>query len=211
VTKDEAGQKITNMGGQMHLMLPETACLACRGALNRKAVAEELMDEEHRAVYRQYGYVLGDEIIQPQVIQLNGVIVNHALNEFINLFTAFKAHHSYLVYDALQPRLLTISVRNAPGCLHCNVAGIGDAQPVWDSPSQAPPAEERTPTAPLHSENVPIHPPVSERTAVSVPAGAEHTITVSSHNTPNHRVWRFKPGGIKKWRNPFRTTQTSGT
>jgi hypothetical protein len=210
VTQDGAVQKITNMGGQIHLMLPESACLTCRGALDRQAAGRELMDEEHRAVYRQQGYVIGDEIIQPQVIQLNGAIVSHALTEFINLFTSFKEYHSYLVYDALQPGFLAISVKTAPGCLHCNVAGIGDAQPVWDSPPQAPPAVERTPATQSHNGNVPIHPPVPERNPGRVTAGAEHTTPVPSHKTPKHRVWRFHQGGIKKWLNPFRTTQTSG-
>jgi hypothetical protein len=199
VTQEAAGQKITHMGGQMHLILPETACLACRGGLDREAAGRELMDEEHRAVYRQQGYVIGDEIIQPQVIQLNGVIVNQALNEFINLFAAFKEHQPFLHYDALQPGFLAISVKNVPGCMHCSVAGIGDAQPVWGSTPQEPPSEERIPaTQPLHNGNATIQPPVPELNAGILTVVAEHNTDVSSQETAKHRFWRFRQGGISK-------------
>jgi hypothetical protein len=139
--------KITNMGGQVHIMLPETPCLDCRGALNREAAGRELMDEDQRAVYRQQGYVIGDEIIQPQVIQLNGLIANQALNECISLFTAFKEFQPYLLYDALKPGFLAITVKQAPACMHCHVAGSGDAEPVWVSTPQEPRPSAPTPAS----------------------------------------------------------------
>jgi molybdopterin-synthase adenylyltransferase len=207
VTQDGEDQKITHMGGQVHLMLPDTPCLTCRGAVDRTAAAEELLDEDQRAVYRQRGYVIGDEITQPQVVQLNGLIVNLAVTEFINLFTAFKESQPYLVYDALKPGILAIAVKTAPGCLHCSVAGSGDAEPVWGSTPHPLPLREATPvTHPLHNGNTPIHPSVPDQDAGIITA--EHTPAVSSNETPKHRLWRLRPGGMSKWVNPFRTTPT---
>jgi len=109
MSQEADGQKITTMGGQVHIMLSDAPCLDCRSAVDRTAAAEELMPEEDRAVARQAGYVSGDEIIQPQVVQLNGAIVNQAVNECLNLFTPFKEHQEYLLYDALKPGALRVS------------------------------------------------------------------------------------------------------
>ena len=197
VTKEGTTHKITNMGGQVHIMLPDAPCLDCRGALDRTAAADELMDEDERAERRRRGYVIGDEIIQPQVVQLNGEIVNHALHECLNLFTAFKEYQPYLVYDALKPGFLVIAVKSAPWCLDCSVAGLGDAEPVWSS--TPPSSSQDTPaTQPLHKVSATIQSPVPALTAGSVTAGAEHNIDVSSQETVKHRFWRFRQGGNSK-------------
>jgi hypothetical protein len=122
-------QRITAMGGQVHLLLPDSPCLDCREALNRERAGQELLTEDQKALYRARGYVLGDEVVQPQVIQLNGVVANQAVTEFINLFAAFKPYQPYLVYDALKPGFLAVAVEQVPGCLPCSRRGSGDSQP----------------------------------------------------------------------------------
>jgi molybdopterin/thiamine biosynthesis adenylyltransferase len=202
VTQDGTDQKITTMGGQVHIMLPDTPCLDCRSAVDRTAAAEELLPEDELAEQRQRGYVIGDEIIQPQVVQINGAIVNLAVNECINLFSSFKEYQPYLVYDALKPEYLAVSVKHRATCLPCHVAGIGDAQPVW----------ERTPPPPAS------HPVPNGHVAIQQPglnvgivtAVAEHTTDVSSQETPTHRFWKLRLGGMSKWLNLFRTTPTPG-
>jgi hypothetical protein len=193
VIQNGEGKKITHMGGQVHLMLPDMPCLECRGALDREAASRELMDEDQRAVYRQRGYVVGDEIIQPQVVQLNGLIVNLALNECMNLFTSFKEYQPYLVYDALKPGVLAISVKSVPGCLHCSVAGLGDAQPVWGSTPQPLPLREAIPAPqPLHTRSVAIQPPAPEPVSRIGTDDAEHSMAMSSNETSKRRLWRFR-------------------
>jgi hypothetical protein len=86
------------------------------------------MTDEQKALHRARGYVLGDEVVQPQVIQLNGVVVNQAVMEFINLFAAFKPYQPYLVYDALKPAFMAVEVGHVPGCLPCSRRGTGDSQ-----------------------------------------------------------------------------------
>jgi molybdopterin/thiamine biosynthesis adenylyltransferase len=209
MTQETDGQKITTMGGQVHIMLPDAPCLDCRSAVDRTAAAEELMPEEDRAVARQRGYVSGDEIIQPQVVQLNGAIVNLAVNECLNLFSSFKEHHSYLVYDALKPGYLAVAVKHQPTCLHCHVSGIGDAQPVWGSTPPSPP--EGTPDSPpLPNGDTTQLAPVPTLNPGLVTPVEQHNTDVSSQETPKQRFWGLRHGGMSKWLNPFRTTPTSG-
>jgi hypothetical protein len=87
------------------------------------------MTEDQKALHRARGYVLGDEVVQPQVIQLNGVVANQAVTEFMNLFAAFKPFQPYVVYDALKPGFTAVAVEHVPGCLPCSRRGYGDSQP----------------------------------------------------------------------------------
>jgi molybdopterin/thiamine biosynthesis adenylyltransferase len=121
--------RVTNMGGQVHIVLPDTPCLDCRDGIDRDQAAVELLDADERERYRARGYVIGDEVPQPQVIHLNGLIVNQAISEFLNLAAAFKPFHPYLIYDALQPGFLAIDVKPDPDCLHCSRKGLGDGNP----------------------------------------------------------------------------------
>jgi molybdopterin/thiamine biosynthesis adenylyltransferase len=121
-------QRITNMGGQIHIVLPDSPCLDCREALNRERASQELMSEDQKALYRSRGYVIGGDIPQPQVLPLNGLITHQALVEFLNLFTAFKRFDPYLLYDGLKPEFVAIDVEQVPGCLHCSHRGTGDSQ-----------------------------------------------------------------------------------
>jgi molybdopterin/thiamine biosynthesis adenylyltransferase len=120
--------RITTMGGQLHILLPDTPCLDCRDALNRERASQELMSEDQKALYRSRGYVIGADIPQPQVLPLNGLIVHQALLEFLNLFAAFKPFHPFVLYDALKPEFLAVDVEQVPGCLHCSRRGTGDSQ-----------------------------------------------------------------------------------
>jgi molybdopterin/thiamine biosynthesis adenylyltransferase len=128
--------RVTNMGGQVHIVLPDTPCLDCRDGIDRDQAAVELLDADERERYRARGYVIGAEVPQPQVIHLNGLIVNQAISEFLNLSAAFKPFHPYLIYDALQPGFLAIDVKPDPDCLHCSRKGLGDTN---TGPNNPPP------------------------------------------------------------------------
>jgi hypothetical protein len=168
-------------------MLPDTSCLDCRDGFDRDQAALELLDAEERERYQARGYVVGDEVPQPQVIHLNGLVVEQAVMEFINLFASFKPFHPYLIYDALVPGFLAIDVKPDADCLHCSHKESGDAH-----------------TTPSNSVSDPAHHPGSLGFPV-IPHQCERNPSQPEYESQNGQPSR---GGWRLWQIPFRKKGT---
>ncbi len=115
----EAG-RITQGGGQVQVVLPgETACLACIGQLVRQSVEEQLTPEQ-RELSIQHGYIQGEQIPNPQVVFLNGVVANLLVWEFVKLCTGCLPVQPYVYYDLVEQQAFPALAERNPDCFLCS-------------------------------------------------------------------------------------------
>jgi molybdopterin/thiamine biosynthesis adenylyltransferase len=119
--------KITEAGGRVVVVLPNSPCLLCAKEVNMNIAAQELESSEESEFRRRYGYISGDDIPAPSVISLNGTIASIAVIEFIALLTGFRAPKHYTFYDMLEGKVVPRIVKPNQKCVACALKGLGDS------------------------------------------------------------------------------------
>jgi molybdopterin/thiamine biosynthesis adenylyltransferase len=113
--------KIRTAGGHVLIILPDGPCLTCMGILTPEALQRES---------EQVGYISGQNIPNPSVISLNGVVASLAVTEFISLLTDFerrKEKWTYQVYDILKGEIRREKMDYVYPCGICKeVKALGD-------------------------------------------------------------------------------------
>jgi molybdopterin/thiamine biosynthesis adenylyltransferase len=113
--------EIRTAGGRVMVILPDQPCLYCLGILKPEALLKET---------NQTGYITGQNIPDPSVITLNGVISSLATTEFIDLLTGFerrKSEHTYQIYDILRGEIWREKMQVTNPCGVCReVRALGD-------------------------------------------------------------------------------------
>jgi len=112
---------IRSAAGRVMLILPDGPCLACMGILTPEALQQES---------DQSGYISGEEIADPSVISLNGVVTSLAVTEFIDLLTGFEKRReplTYQVYNILEGVVWREKMISTYPCSVCKeVKALGD-------------------------------------------------------------------------------------
>ena len=112
---------IRTAGGRVMLILPDGPCLACMGIITPEALQQE--DD-------QSGYITGQNIPNPSVISLNGVVASLAVTEFIDLLTGFEKRSepsTYQVYNILKGAVWREKMVPTYPCEVCKeVKALGD-------------------------------------------------------------------------------------
>lgn len=120
----EANGKITAIGGQVRVVLPDGPCLRCQDVIDLNRATFDLMSPEAQARHRQRGYVEGLDMPAPSVMALNQQVAAAAVDEFIALITGYKPFVPLVVYDLLGRRSTTVSVDRRLECVTCGEGGL---------------------------------------------------------------------------------------
>jgi len=119
--------KIQEIGGRAVLVLPKTPCLKCDNEIDTEEATYFLQTKREQQFNQEHGYVSNFELPSPSVIHLNGVIANAGLMEFFAYVTGLRSANHYVIYDALEQKLVTRTVRSDPKCFVCNnIEGNGN-------------------------------------------------------------------------------------
>lgn len=114
--------KIQSASGRVMVILPDDPCLTCLGIITPEALQVET---EHET-----GYISGENIPDPSVISLNGVVASLAVTEFIDLLTGFgrrKEPQTYQMYDILKGVIWREKKTPTHPCNTCKeVKALGD-------------------------------------------------------------------------------------
>lgn len=118
--------KIRTAGGRVMMLTPNQPCLSCLQIITPEALQRE------KEI--QTGYITGDDVADPSVISLNGVISSLAVTEFIDLLTAFEKRKdpgTYQIFDILKG---VVFRQPYPACRPCGICaeirGLGDNEPI---------------------------------------------------------------------------------
>ncbi|MBN1954086.1 MAG: ThiF family adenylyltransferase [Anaerolineae bacterium] len=134
VTVEPKGREVADVSGEVAIPDLGRWCLQCAGIVNLQQAGWELASPDQRALLRQRGYV--DDTPAPAVHHLDGVVAALAAAEIHNLVHAFRPQQRYLVYDALQTKLVPLQVTPSENCPVCSaehgVLGLGDLEPLPD-------------------------------------------------------------------------------
>jgi hypothetical protein len=135
----EAGPdgRITAIGGQVRVFLPDGPCLRCQDAIDMRRATFDLMSPEAQQRQRQRGYVEGYDVPAPSVMALNQHVAAAAVDEFLALVTGYKPFVPLTVYDLLARSAVPVAVDRSPDCITCGDSGLlalGDSQPLVSWP-----------------------------------------------------------------------------
>lgn len=134
VTVEPKEREVADVSGEFAIPDLGRWCLQCVGIVNPQQAGWELTTPDQRALLRQRGYV--DDTPAPAVHHLDGVVAALAAAEIHNLLHTFKPQQRYVVYDALQTKLIPLQVTPNENCPVCSaehgVLGLGDLEPLPD-------------------------------------------------------------------------------
>lgn len=118
------GGRVENGGGQVRTVIPGSGfCLHCLGIDVDKVIQENLTPEEREA-RRQAGYIVGEQVPNPQVAFLNGVVANLLLWEFVKMTTGAGEVTPYVYYDLCRQQLFPAAADRRDSCFTCSPSGL---------------------------------------------------------------------------------------
>ncbi len=120
-------------GGQVRLVCPGRACLACTDGIDRTEAAQEMLSPLARQRQAARGYIHGIDIPTPAVLFLNNAIASLAVAEFVNMWTGYRTAGEHLYFDLLRPQLTSARADRWPSCIACGTEGtlaLGDQVPL---------------------------------------------------------------------------------
>lgn len=125
---------IMTAGGRLCVVVPGGPCLNCMREIDPEEARFFLSTREEQALQIARGYVRGMDIKAPSVVSLNATLAAVAVNELAVFVSGVRPVHVYTEFDLLgvgRPRksqwVTPRRVERDPGCVHCPVAGTGDA------------------------------------------------------------------------------------
>lgn len=122
-------EKLETAGGQVMIVQPEGPCLECAKMIDIKEASDILAPKEEYEIRKKLGYVKGNDIPDPSVVSLNGIIASIAVTEFIMLVTCLRPVKTITMYDMLEgrePSIVPRTLKKDEKCLHNSLVGIGD-------------------------------------------------------------------------------------
>ncbi len=134
-------------GGQVRLVCPGRACLACTDGIDRTEAAREMLSPLARQRQAARGYIHGIDMPTPAVLFLNNAIASLAVAEFVNMWTGYRTSGEHLYFDLLRPQLTSARADRWPSCIACGSEGslaLGDQVPLPCVGEERPPDEVPT-------------------------------------------------------------------
>jgi threonine dehydrogenase-like Zn-dependent dehydrogenase len=115
-------------GGRVVVATAGQFCLDCARQIDMDIAKEELATPGVREARRRHGYGAGDDAPAPAVVNLNGVIANLGVTEFMVMTTALRAARRFLVYHADRGIVNERQDERRPDCYTCGyLAGKREA------------------------------------------------------------------------------------
>ena len=89
-------------GGRVIVARPGDFCLLCAGQIDLEIAGEELGSDKENDFRKALGYGLGENVPDPAVISLNGIIAGLAVTEFIMLVTGLRPPCRKITYRGMR-------------------------------------------------------------------------------------------------------------
>ena len=127
-TSEEA---VTGIFGRVQLLGPDQPCLWCSNLLNADEIRRDMMDELEK---KSDPYIQGVRIPAPSVVSLNGTVVSLAISMLLGLVTSIPVNSRHLIYDAMTPRLRSVTTCAKGDCFICSRSGtfgLGDGNDLY--------------------------------------------------------------------------------
>jgi molybdopterin/thiamine biosynthesis adenylyltransferase len=128
-----------SMGGRVTWLAPGSACLWCRGVLDRQRVRAEQLPRAALEDEVARGYLAGLDEPAPAVVSINGVVASLAVTELLARVTGFagpEPRASQLMYrpgDGVVRRTSDTASPRCPTCSAKGQLGLGDlGTPPWN-------------------------------------------------------------------------------
>jgi len=118
---------VSHISGRVQLLAPGEPCLLCGSVLDPEQVRRDLLTEEAR---KRDQYIVGNEVIQPAVISINGATASLAVTMMLATVTGIPvaARNQRLRLEAgLVSRLSVAANPDCPICSAAGALGRGDA------------------------------------------------------------------------------------
>ena len=122
---------VTGIFGRVQLVGPDQPCLWCSDLLNSDEIRRDMMNEIEK---RSDPYIQGVRVPAPSVVSLNGTVVSLAISMLLGLVTSIPVKSKHLVYDAMLPRLRSVTTSAKDDCFICSRSGTfghGDARELF--------------------------------------------------------------------------------
>lgn len=123
--------------GEIAVVLPgpEMGCLLCADAIDVHEAAFQVSGGVLRYHALRQGYIKGEDIKEPAVRHLNGIVANMALLEIHNLVCGFKPQTEIITFMPLTGEVVVQRIEKNPNCFTCGrggLLGLGDIEPMPD-------------------------------------------------------------------------------
>lgn len=148
-------------GGQVRVVLPGAGpCLACLGEETRERVLEAFTPEQREEAIAR-GYIQGEDLPNPQVVFLNGVVGHLLVWELVKLVTGCLPPLPYVYYDLTTQRaFVPQGTERRAECLVCSADGwLAAGQDLLAAFLTRSGTTSRTTEKASHGGN-PVEPPV---------------------------------------------------
>ena len=122
---------VTGIFGRVQLIGPDQPCLWCSNLLNSDEIRRDMMNEFKK---RSDPYIQGIRVTAPSVVSLNGTVVSLAISMLLGLVTSIPFKSRHLIYDAMSPRLQSVTTCAKGDCYICSRSGVygyGDARELF--------------------------------------------------------------------------------
>lgn len=126
IETDDDGQ-ITNMGGQVRVVLPGRPCLLCQDAIDLNRAELDLTTPEARERRERRGYISGFDLPAPSVMALNMQVASAAVLELFALVTDYKPYMPLTVFNMKQGYSMGVSVERRADCVACGDRPFADS------------------------------------------------------------------------------------
>jgi hypothetical protein len=133
VVVDTAQDHVRGVVGRVTVMAPAEPCLVCRGQVDPRLAAEEMMDPERRLALAGEGYAEGAQGPAPAVVAFTTAISALAVNELLGRLLGYAESTSTQLLLRLHAQAIARGGRRAAGGHHCVTPaawGLGDTEPV---------------------------------------------------------------------------------
>jgi molybdopterin/thiamine biosynthesis adenylyltransferase len=129
----QENNRLTAAGGQVRLVQPGGACLACMDGFDRVQARDDLLPAVARQRQAARGYVQDSDLPTPAVLFLNNAVAALAVAEFVNLWTGYRTATPLLYFDLLNSRLTVAEAERRTSCIACGRGAslaLGDLEPL---------------------------------------------------------------------------------
>ena len=117
---------VSGMPAEVRVLLPDNACLWCRGVLDSQTIYEENLPIEERQRLADEGYVQGIDQPQPSLTPLNHLGASLAVMTLVKLYSGQRVHHASVVVDAWEQFVHPLSETIDLACICSRWRGRAD-------------------------------------------------------------------------------------
>jgi hypothetical protein len=124
------GGRVSHVAGRVQMLAPGLPCLVCSSVLDAEAVRRDLLSDEARVADP---YIVGEKVVQPAVISVNGVASSLAVTMFLSAVTGIPVaarHQRLRLETGVVAAVDCVPLATCPICSHNGALARGDSWPM---------------------------------------------------------------------------------